>query len=67
MAAEKRNDLKGNVQTPKDPVGRSNSDELMKKILIIEGQPEMRRNLTTILQLEKFQPLSAENGGLACF
>ena len=34
----------------------------MKKILIIEGQPEMRRNLTTILELEKFQPLAAENG-----
>ena len=34
----------------------------MKKILIIEGQPEMRRNLTTILKLEKFQPLPAENG-----
>jgi DNA-binding response OmpR family regulator len=34
----------------------------MKKILIIEGQPEMRRNLTTILRLEKFQPLSADNG-----
>jgi len=34
----------------------------MKKILIIDGQLEMRRNLTTILQLEKFQPLSAENG-----
>jgi DNA-binding response OmpR family regulator len=34
----------------------------MKKILIIDGQPEMRRNLTTILELEKFQPLVAENG-----
>ena len=34
----------------------------MKKILIIEGEPEMRRNLTTILRLEKFHPLSAENG-----
>ena len=34
----------------------------MKKILIIDGQPEMRRNLTTILELEKFQPLTAENG-----
>ena len=34
----------------------------MKKILIIDGQPEMRRNLTTILELEKFQPLAAENG-----
>ena len=39
-----------------------NSDEPMKKILIIDAQPEMRRNLTTILQLEKFQPLPAENG-----
>jgi DNA-binding response OmpR family regulator len=34
----------------------------MKKILIIDGQPEMRRNLTTILELENFQPLAAENG-----
>ena len=34
----------------------------MKKILIIEDEPEMRRNLTTILRLEKFHPLSAENG-----
>ena len=34
----------------------------MKKILIIDGQPEMRRNLTTILELEKFQRLAAENG-----
>ena len=34
----------------------------MKKILVIEDEPEMRRNLTTILRLEKFHPLSAENG-----
>jgi CheY-like chemotaxis protein len=34
----------------------------MKKILVIEDEPEMRRNLMTILRLEKFQPLSAENG-----
>ena len=34
----------------------------MKKILVIEDEPEMRRNLTTILRLEKFRPLSAENG-----
>lgn len=34
----------------------------MKKILIIEDEPEMRRNLTTILRLERFQPLAAENG-----
>ncbi len=39
----------------------------MKKILVIEDEPEMRRNLLTILKLEKFQPMGAENGraGLA--
>jgi DNA-binding response OmpR family regulator len=34
----------------------------MKKILVIEDEPEMRRNLTTMLRLEKFWPLPAENG-----
>jgi len=34
----------------------------MKKILPIEDEPEMRRNLTTILRLENFQPLPAANG-----
>jgi len=34
----------------------------MKKILVIEDEPEMRRNLTTILRLEKYNPLAAENG-----
>lgn len=34
----------------------------MKKILIIEDEPEMRRNLATILRLEGFQPVVAENG-----
>jgi DNA-binding NarL/FixJ family response regulator len=34
----------------------------MKKILIIEDETEMRRNLATVLRLEKFQPLTAENG-----
>ncbi len=34
----------------------------MKKILLIEDEPEMRRNLTMILRLEKFQPIVAENG-----
>jgi DNA-binding NarL/FixJ family response regulator len=33
-----------------------------KKILIIEDEPEMRRNLVTILRLEKFLPLAAEHG-----
>jgi DNA-binding response OmpR family regulator len=36
----------------------------MKGILIIEDELEMLRNLTTILRLEKFRPLSAENGRL---
>src|SRR5262247_2194430 len=34
----------------------------MKKILVVEDEPEMRRNLTTILRLEKFRPLPAESG-----
>jgi len=34
----------------------------MKKILVIEDEPEMRRNLATILKLEHYQPLAAENG-----
>lgn len=39
----------------------------MKKILVIEDEPEMRRNLLTILRLEKFHAIGAENGrtGLA--
>src|SRR5262249_23910174 len=37
----------------------------MKKILVIEDEPEMRRNLTTILRLEKFQPMPAEKGRFA--
>lgn len=34
----------------------------MKKILIIEDQPQMRRNLATILEMESFEVLTAENG-----
>jgi DNA-binding response OmpR family regulator len=34
----------------------------MKKILVIEEEPEKRRNLTTVLRLERFNPLPAENG-----
>lgn len=39
----------------------------MKKILIIEDEPEMRRNLQTILRLERYEVLTAEDGqaGLA--
>ncbi|EEF60125.1 response regulator transcription factor [Pedosphaera parvula] len=36
----------------------------MKKILVIEDEPEMRRNLLTILRLEKFEPSGAQNGRL---
>ena len=34
----------------------------MHRILVIEDEPEMRRNLLTILKLEQFTPLGAENG-----
>jgi len=34
----------------------------MKTILIIEDEPEMRRNLATILRLEQFNAVTAENG-----
>jgi DNA-binding NarL/FixJ family response regulator len=34
----------------------------MKKILVLEDEPDMRRNLATILRLEKFVVVSAENG-----
>jgi DNA-binding response OmpR family regulator len=45
-----------------DPIGRKRNTEIMKRILVIEDELEMLRNLTTILRLEKFRPLSAENG-----
>jgi DNA-binding NarL/FixJ family response regulator len=34
----------------------------VKKVLVIEDEPEMRRNLATILRCEKFQPIVAANG-----
>jgi DNA-binding NarL/FixJ family response regulator len=34
----------------------------MKTILVIEDEPEMRRNLTTVLRFENFRSLTAENG-----
>jgi len=39
----------------------------MKKILVIEDEPEMRRNIRTILELEDFNVVAASNGreGLA--
>ena len=34
----------------------------MKKILVIEDDSEMRRNVVLVLQLEQYQPIAAENG-----
>ena len=34
----------------------------MKRILVIEDESEMRRNLATVLRLERYQPITAENG-----
>ncbi|HTG43293.1 MAG TPA: response regulator, partial [Verrucomicrobiae bacterium] len=38
------------------------SNVAIKRILVIEDEPEMRRNLATILRLEKFDVSQAENG-----
>jgi DNA-binding NarL/FixJ family response regulator len=32
------------------------------KILVVEDEPEMRRNIMTVLRMEKFQARAAENG-----
>lgn len=34
----------------------------MKKILVIEDEPEMRRNIATLLRYHDYKPLAAENG-----
>ena len=34
----------------------------MKKILVIEDEPEMRRNITTLLRYYDYQPVAAANG-----
>lgn len=36
----------------------------MKKILVIEDEPQMRKNVVTILQMEGFQAFSAEDGSV---
>jgi DNA-binding response OmpR family regulator len=52
---------KGHANT--NPIDRKrNTEKIMKRILIIEDELEMLRNLTTILRLENFRPLPAENG-----
>jgi DNA-binding NarL/FixJ family response regulator len=34
----------------------------MKRILIIEDEPEMRRNITALLRYHDYEPIEAENG-----
>jgi DNA-binding NarL/FixJ family response regulator len=34
----------------------------MKKILIIEDEPEMRRNIATLLRFHEYEPIAAGNG-----
>ncbi len=34
----------------------------MKKILVIEDEPEMRRNITVLLRYHGYEPVAAENG-----
>jgi DNA-binding NarL/FixJ family response regulator len=34
----------------------------MKKILVIEDEPEMRRNITALLRYKDYQPVAAANG-----
>ncbi len=36
----------------------------MKRILIIEDEPEMRRNITALLRYRNYQPSAAQNGNL---
>jgi DNA-binding NarL/FixJ family response regulator len=36
----------------------------MKKILIIEDEPEMRRNIAALLRYKHYEPLAAENGNV---
>src|SRR5690606_10487375 len=56
-----RPDLRGNAARRRHHLHRHHPT-FMKTILIIEDEPEMRRNLATILRLEKYHPVSAENG-----
>ena len=34
----------------------------MKRILVIEDEPEMRRNITSLLRYSDYEPIAAENG-----
>jgi hypothetical protein len=49
--------------TPNGPVGQNrNNHAIVRKILEIEDEPEMYRNLTIFLRLKNFHPLPAEKG-----
>ena len=37
----------------------------MKKVLVIEDEPEMRRNITTLLRYYDYEPIAAQNGRVA--
>ena len=37
----------------------------MKKILVIEDEPEMRRNITSLLRYYDYEPIAAQNGRVA--
>jgi DNA-binding NarL/FixJ family response regulator len=37
----------------------------MKKILVIEDEPEMRRNITSLLRYYDYEPMAAQNGRVA--
>ena len=39
-----------------------NDGEKQKKILVIEDEPEMRRNIATLLRFQDYEPVAAENG-----
>ena len=34
----------------------------MRRILVIEDEPEMRRNIVTLLRYHEYEPIEAENG-----
>ena len=34
----------------------------MKRILVIEDEPEMRRNISALLRFHDYEPIEAENG-----
>jgi len=34
----------------------------MKRIVVIEDEPEMRRNIATLLRLTEYEPIAAQNG-----